>query len=185
MNIQEIVSAWEALKRMGSYGGISVEQNRKMRVLYVALNQAVQEFKEMEEKLYDEYAVEIPKKPFIPAQDYENFKNEMMSLEVPGPIHLQCEQFKQSMKRIFEKYEKMSNYAGDRGIPMDVSDEYREKAENQGVAFLRKIEFEPLAKDKIMEEVIRLLPGFLQEAIDFAFDEGSRIIMPFSTITLQ
>jgi len=185
MNIQEIMAAKKALEAMGQYGGISRDQNRKMRELYISLDKAHKDFDEMQRKLFDEFAVDIPQQPYVPAQDYVDFKAELIALQVPGPIYMQVEEYREAMQKIFNKYEKKSNHAGEKGIPGDVVEIYRQKAEEKGTAFLSKIEFEHLQKDSVIEEVIGLLPGYLQDAIDFAFEESSRIIMPSGTITLQ
>ena len=171
MNLKEMMEAKGALDALLALAGIPhkkaywLDRNRK------ALMPSMKNWHATAQAVAEKYAEVIPSFPFIPTESYHSFKEEMKQTVFDVTKTIDSEK----MEALFTKYEKLSDSAGKKGIPMEDRVVYEKEINEAAEKFSTDIETYPVELNPDLESVLQKLSGDEQAALSFIFEEESVI----------
>ena len=178
MTLEELMKAKGALDALLALAGIPhkkaywLDRNRK------SLMPTVKKWYTDMQVIGEKYAETIPSFPFIPTEDYHAFKTELFSIidkTIPEPVTVEGTELKKDIILVFVKYEKASDSAGKKGIPMEDRAVYEKEVNEAVEKFYADLEVYPVELNPDLESVLQKLSGDEQAALSFIFEEESVI----------
>ena len=159
LNVDQVISAHTAIITIMKVPGMEARKAYWLDRLKSKLESCIKKWDIERNKIVDKYATVIPDFNFIAPNEYEAFKKDLLA----------CTSI-ENINDILEKYEKKSDYSGQRGIDLTRKKEFEEELCKTEEETFYEIEFNKIAMDENARAVLSRLSGNLQTALYFAFD---------------
>lgn len=177
--IGRIITARKALNKLMNLTGIDRKKVYWLTRNNDALESAINEwYTKVAPAVFEKYTIDIPSEPFIPANQYHKFKEELINIisvfdadEVYPVEEMKITYL--SMNDLFKKYEKSSD--AKRGIPVENQKAYSNEMTELALKFEREIEYTEVVADPKLDNVLSNLTGEEIKAIEYMLEEPSTI----------
>lgn len=174
MTLEEMYVTHAAVNSILRVPGLGIKKVYWLDKLRKQIEKHLRAFEINRESLVEEYAVTIPPTPIVPALEYPRFKEDLLNAWVNG----------EDVRGVLEKYEKISDHAGQKGVEIHQRKEFEVAMQALAQSCSREIEYAELVFDHVVEQVLSQLPGDLQLAIMFVFNKDIKepdiIVVPSS-----
>ncbi len=168
LSIKQAMETISSINHLLSFRGLKVDHVNILNKIKGQISPHAREFhKKVVNEIYDKYVVNIPKRPFIIPQRYEEFKAELL-LSAP---YVSGDQ----IKNICSKYEVLSDSSN--GIPTELYVQYRKEVNEQMNLQKCTIQYDKIELNGNMKMLIKNLPGNELESLSFLFKEESKIVL--------
>jgi hypothetical protein len=186
--IGRIITARKALNQLMQFSGIDRKKVYWLTRNNDALDAAINEwYMKIAPAVFDKYSIDIPADPFIPANQYHKFKEELINIisvfdadEVYPVEEMKITYL--SLNDLFKKYEKSSD--ADRGIPIENQKEYKKEITELALKHEKEIKYTEIVADPKLDNVLANLTGEEIKAIEYMLEEPS-VINVFQGGTIQ
>jgi len=168
LSIKQAMETISSINHLLSFRGLKVDHVNILNKIKGQISPYAREFqKNIVNEVYDKYVVNIPQKPFITPQRYEEFKAELL-LSAP---YVSGDQ----IKNICSKYEVLSD--NNKGIPKELYVQYRKEVDEQMNLQKCTIQYDQIEVDGNIKMLIKNLSGNELESLSFLFKEESKIVL--------